>query len=216
MVRFEDVVRDVKETVDRESTHLTRFVAGDHMDSDDIHLRRWGEINGDYLGPAFHRGFRKGQVLYGSRRTYLKKVAVAPFDGNRFLEHPDLASLLQETYKDLKATPDPPIARQFLTSSSAFKRRKAEFFATTGDDMLAFPIRLNLPHFVWVTEISSLGLHNKRQCFGEIVVDATVGPREWEPVYARIGRYLMAGSKKQRDNGSPLSYSQYTHNLGRL
>lgn len=31
--------------------------------------------------PAFHRIFRKGQVLYGSRRTYLKKVAVADFDG---------------------------------------------------------------------------------------------------------------------------------------
>ncbi len=81
LVRFGDVVRDVKATVDRDTTELTRFVAGEHMDSDDIHLRRWGEVNGDYLGPAFHRGFRKGQVLYGSRRTYLKKVAVAPFDG---------------------------------------------------------------------------------------------------------------------------------------
>jgi type I restriction enzyme S subunit len=81
LVRFGDVVRDVKVTIDRNTTELTRFVAGEHMDSDDIHLRRWGELDGDYLGPAFHRGFRKGQVLYGSRRTYLKKVAVAPFDG---------------------------------------------------------------------------------------------------------------------------------------
>jgi type I restriction enzyme, S subunit len=32
-------------------------------------------------GPAFIRGFRKGQVLYGSRRTYLKKIAYAEFDG---------------------------------------------------------------------------------------------------------------------------------------
>lgn len=80
-VRFGDVVRDVKATIDRDKTDLTRYVAGEHMDSDDVHLRRWGELNGDYLGPAFHRGFREGQVLYGSRRTYLKKVAVAPFDG---------------------------------------------------------------------------------------------------------------------------------------
>jgi type I restriction enzyme S subunit len=80
-VRFGDVVRDVKATVDRDTTDLTRFIAGEHMGSDDLHLRTWGDINGDYLGPAFHRSFRKGQVLYGSRRTYLKKVVVASFDG---------------------------------------------------------------------------------------------------------------------------------------
>ncbi|MFN8740086.1 MAG: restriction endonuclease subunit S [Pirellula sp.] len=80
-VRFGDVVRDVKGSVDRETTDLTRFIAGEHMGSEDLHLRTWGDINGDYLGPAFHRSFRKGQVLYGSRRTYLKKIAVASFDG---------------------------------------------------------------------------------------------------------------------------------------
>ncbi|HBJ38857.1 MAG TPA: hypothetical protein DDZ51_29750 [Planctomycetaceae bacterium] len=80
-VRFGDVVRDVKLTVDRETTDLTRFIAGEHMGSEDLHLRTWGDINENYLGPAFHRLFRKGQVLYGSRRTYLKKVAVASFDG---------------------------------------------------------------------------------------------------------------------------------------
>ena len=33
------------------------------------------------LGRRSSGGFRKGQVLYGSRRTYLKKVAVAEWDG---------------------------------------------------------------------------------------------------------------------------------------
>ena len=51
------------------------------MDSGNIHIRRWGEFGDDYVGPAFHRIFRKGQILYGSRRTYLKKVATAEFDG---------------------------------------------------------------------------------------------------------------------------------------
>jgi len=101
MVRFGDVVRNVKEKVDRENTDLTRYIAGEHMYSEDIHLRCWGELNGDYLGPAFHRRFRKGQVLYGSRRTYLKKVAVASFDGitantTFVLETSDSTVLLQE------------------------------------------------------------------------------------------------------------------------
>jgi type I restriction enzyme S subunit len=40
-----------------------------------------GELTDEYLGPAFIRKFEKGDVLYGSRRTYLRKVAVADFDG---------------------------------------------------------------------------------------------------------------------------------------
>ncbi len=51
------------------------------MDTDDLRIRRWGDIGGDYLGPAFHMRFKPGQVLYGSRRTYLRKVAVADFEG---------------------------------------------------------------------------------------------------------------------------------------
>ena len=51
------------------------------MDTDDLHIRRWGAVGTGYLGPAFHARFRPGHVLYGSRRTYLRKVAVADFEG---------------------------------------------------------------------------------------------------------------------------------------
>ncbi len=80
-VRFGDVVKFPKESVDSNSGELDRYIAGDHMDSENVHLRRWGMVGDGYLGPAFIRRFRKGQVLYGSRRTYLKKVAYAEFDG---------------------------------------------------------------------------------------------------------------------------------------
>ena len=80
-VKFGDVVRQCKEKADPETSGLERYIAGDHMDTDDLRLRRWGEIGSGYLGPAFHVRFRPGQVLYGSRRTYLRKVAVAGFDG---------------------------------------------------------------------------------------------------------------------------------------
>lgn len=80
-VKFGDVAIQQKENVDRESTVLTRYVAGEHMGSEDLHIRNWGEVNDDYLGPAFHRKFESGDILYGSRRTYLRKVAVAHFEG---------------------------------------------------------------------------------------------------------------------------------------
>ena len=81
MVRFGDVVRNVRDKIDPFESDLERYVAGEHMDTDDLHIRRWGTIGDGYLGPAFHRHFRAGQVLYGSRRTYLRKVALAEWDG---------------------------------------------------------------------------------------------------------------------------------------
>lgn len=80
-VKFGEVVRQVKDKVDPERSGLIRFVAGEHMDTDDLRIQRWGEIGDGYLGPAFHMRFKPGQVLYGSRRTYLRKVAVPDFEG---------------------------------------------------------------------------------------------------------------------------------------
>ena len=80
-VRFGDVVKDVKLNVDRSNNPYEYYVAGDHMDSEDLNIRRRGRFSTDDVGPAFIRIFKRGQVLYGSRRTYLKKVAVADFDG---------------------------------------------------------------------------------------------------------------------------------------
>lgn len=76
-----DVAEASKEKCDPDKGEVERYVAGEHMDTDDLTIRRWGEVGDGYLGPAFHRRFRPGQVLYGSRRTYLRKVAVAEFDG---------------------------------------------------------------------------------------------------------------------------------------
>ncbi len=80
-VKFGDIVKDVKINVDRDNNPYEFYVAGDHMDSEDLNIHRRGRFATDDVGPAFTRMFKKGQVLYGSRRTYLKKVAVADFDG---------------------------------------------------------------------------------------------------------------------------------------
>ncbi len=80
-VSLDDVVINKKITVDARNSGLDKYIAGDHMATEDIHLRNFGIIGDDYLGPAFHRKFEKGDILYGSRRTYLKKVAIASFNG---------------------------------------------------------------------------------------------------------------------------------------
>ena len=80
-VKFGDIVRDVKNNVDRANNPYEFYVAGDHMDSEDLNIRRRGRFATDDVGPAFVRIFKPGQILYGSRRTYLKKVAIADFAG---------------------------------------------------------------------------------------------------------------------------------------
>ena len=79
--RFGDVVREVKKKIDRNNNPYKYYIAGNHMDTDELRLLRKGNFATDDVGPAFIRLFKPGQVLYGSRRTYLRKVAVADFEG---------------------------------------------------------------------------------------------------------------------------------------
>ena len=76
-----DLVRNCKEKVDRDNNPYEFFVAGDHMETERPRLTMRGRFDEADVGPAFIRLFRPGQVLYGSRRTYLKKVSVADFEG---------------------------------------------------------------------------------------------------------------------------------------
>lgn len=100
-VRLGTLATASKEKVDPSNGSVSRYVAGEHMDSDDLKIHRWGDPREVDLGPAFHRRFQAGQILYGSRRTYLRKVAVADFDGvcantTFVVETRDSAVLLQE------------------------------------------------------------------------------------------------------------------------
>ncbi len=78
-VRFGDVVRNVNEAVrDPLTCDLERFVGLEHIDPESLRIKRWGLIAD---GTSFTRKFTAGQVLFGKRRAYQRKVAVADFDG---------------------------------------------------------------------------------------------------------------------------------------
>jgi len=81
IVRFGDVAKKISDIVDRKNCDLDHFVAGEHMQTDDFRIKEWGTMDNGYLGPAFNHKFSKGQILYGSRRTYLRKVSIPHFDG---------------------------------------------------------------------------------------------------------------------------------------
>ena len=78
-VRFGDIVECVNETVaDPQAAGIDRVVGLDHLDPGSLHIKRWADIQD---GTTFTRRFRAGQVLFGKRRAYQRKLAVAEFDG---------------------------------------------------------------------------------------------------------------------------------------
>lgn len=78
-VKFGDVVYEPKESVKDPAAEGIEHVVGlEHIDSEDIHLRRSASIE---ESTTFTKKFSKGDVLFGRRRAYLKKAAKAYFDG---------------------------------------------------------------------------------------------------------------------------------------
>jgi type I restriction enzyme S subunit len=51
------------------------------MDSESLPLVRWAELSELLGGTTFTRKFKSGQVLFGKRRSYQKKVSLPDFDG---------------------------------------------------------------------------------------------------------------------------------------
>lgn len=76
-VRFGDVVENCNETCEPGKAGLERFVAMEHLEPGSLHVRSWGNVAD---GTTFTRRCRPGQVLFGKRRAYQRKVAVAEFE----------------------------------------------------------------------------------------------------------------------------------------
>ena len=76
MVKLGEVAREYKETCKGDKGDLP-IVGLEHLIPEDINLTCWSDDKEN----TFTKMFRKGHVLFGRRRAYLKKAAVAPFDG---------------------------------------------------------------------------------------------------------------------------------------
>lgn len=78
-VRLSDVALEPKEnSKDLIADGIAHIVGLEHITSEDIHLRDSFPIGTD---TTFTKRFKKRDILFGRRRAYLKKAAVADFDG---------------------------------------------------------------------------------------------------------------------------------------
>ena len=78
-VKFGDVVRLSKaRSQDALADGFERYVGLEHLEPGDLRIRSWGNVAD---GVTFTNVFQPGQVLFGKRRAYQRKVAVADFSG---------------------------------------------------------------------------------------------------------------------------------------
>jgi type I restriction enzyme S subunit len=78
-VKFSSVIHlSTSRTADPLAAGIERFVGLEHIEPENLHIRRWGNVAD---GTTFTNTFKRGQVLFGKRRAYQRKVAVANFDG---------------------------------------------------------------------------------------------------------------------------------------
>jgi type I restriction enzyme S subunit len=77
-VKFEKIAINISERVEPKKTELTTYVGLEHLDADNLKIERTGKPD-DVIGTKLK--IYKGDIIFGKRRAYLRKVAVSHFDG---------------------------------------------------------------------------------------------------------------------------------------
>jgi len=77
--RFDQMASLIYDRVDNPAeSGVERYVGLEHLDADSLRIRRWGEIT-DVESTKLR--FQPGDIIFGKRRVYQRKLAVADFEG---------------------------------------------------------------------------------------------------------------------------------------
>lgn len=76
--RFDQMAVQVKDKVDPAEADVDRYVGLEHIDPESLKIRRWGETSDVESSKII---FKSGDIIFGKRRAYQRKLAVADFDG---------------------------------------------------------------------------------------------------------------------------------------
>jgi type I restriction enzyme, S subunit len=79
VVRFDQMAECITDRIDNPSEAGVEYYVGlEHLDSESLKIHRWGSPNDV---EATKLRFKPGDIIFGRRRAYQRKVAVAEFDG---------------------------------------------------------------------------------------------------------------------------------------
>ncbi len=77
-VTFGDIAQNIAVRIDPAEATTDVYVGLEHLDPETLHLHQWGHPS-DVIGQKLV--FKKGDVIFGRRRAYQRKLAVAEFGG---------------------------------------------------------------------------------------------------------------------------------------
>jgi type I restriction enzyme S subunit len=78
LYRFDQMAYPVKDKVHPADASVERYVGLEHLDPESLQIRRWGnpeDVDSTKIP------FKAGDIIFGKRRAYQRKLAVADFDG---------------------------------------------------------------------------------------------------------------------------------------
>lgn len=209
LVKFGDVVDEVKETcTDPVSQGLKHIVGLEHLSSFDIHIRSWGDIEDE---STFIRKFEAGHVLFGRRRAYQRKAALAEFDG---LCSGDIIVMKAKEEKMISGL------LPFLVQSDGFYNWSVSTSAgslsprTKFKDLAKFqfrlpprPIQEKLAELLWkideLQEQTRTTIDNTQILFESLLKVLTEGNKKWqkEPLGNIVSLHYGKGLKESLRNG---------------
>ena len=77
--RFDQMATNVNVRIDNPSeSGMEHYVGLEHLDADSLKIRRWGTPDDVEATKLL---FKKGDIIFGRRRAYQRKLGVAEFDG---------------------------------------------------------------------------------------------------------------------------------------
>ncbi len=75
---FEEIAQKISKTVKPEEAEVNIYVGLEHLDGEDLHIRRKG-VPSDVKGGKLR--CYPGDIIFGKRRAYQRKAAIVDFDG---------------------------------------------------------------------------------------------------------------------------------------
>lgn len=76
--RFDQLADQINKRVMPDEADVERYVGLEHLDPDSLRIRRWGDTSEVESTKLL---FQPGDIIFGKRRVYQRKVAVADFEG---------------------------------------------------------------------------------------------------------------------------------------
>jgi len=76
--KFDEIAQKISKTIDPNETTLETYIGLEHIDAEDLHIRRKGSPD-DVKGVKLR--CYPGDIIFGKRRAYQRKAAIVDFDG---------------------------------------------------------------------------------------------------------------------------------------